>query len=310
MESNIKLSELTKETHQNFDFFINNIEEEKSQTYIEEILGMPKLPMIGHYNGNEYTFGSILSLACFQINICQGEKNDEITSNYSDFKLPNNIKDYLNVFEEIEIENNTKNKDKDKSIFVPKKKLNFYFIISSLPLEYTSKKKSKDEENNNSKVYNIVPHLYYNKDKDIDFSQTKRFVFEKAISLFNINENGKNDISYFKNDKNDISINDLRIEYSSVHLKKGSLAFSPNNLKFKLDIGNPLSQFYLIMNIKENDYHSVFYYIVCNNEQSEILMKNILKKSNNIKDIISNIKIDFPNLKNIYENLEKIFLIS
>ena len=265
---------------------------------------MPKLPMIGHYNGNEYNFGNILSLICFQIDICQGKDSDEISSKYSDFKLPNNIKDYLNVYEEIEIENNTKNK-KLNAIFYPKKKLNFYFIISTLPATPHSKK----EENDNYNIYNIVPHLYYNKDSEIDFSQTKRIVFEKALSLFNIDENDKNDISYFKKDKNDISINDLRIEYSSLHLKKGSLAFSPNNLRFKLDISNPLSHFYLIMNIKENDYHSVFYYVVCNNEQSEIVMKNILKKSNNIKEIVDNIKVDFPISKNVYNNLIKLFSI-
>ena len=304
MESLIKLNECKKESHQNFDFFINQLNEEKNKTYIEDILGMAKLPMLGHYNGNEYNLGNIFSLICFQINICQGEKNDQISSKFSDFKLPNNIKDYLNVYEEIDIENNTKNKNKNLSIFYPKKKLNFYFIISSLPIISNPK---KNEESNNLKVYNIVPHLYYNKDNEIDFSKTKRLTFEKAICLFGMDENEKNDISPFKNDKFDISINDLRIEYSSLHLKKGSLAFSPNNLKFKLDIQNPLSQFYLIMNIKENDYHSVFYYIICNNEQSEIVMKNILKKSETLKDIIENIKTDFPNSKNIYDNLSKLF---
>ena len=308
MEILTNINELQKEAHETFDFFINKLDEEKTKTYIEEILGMPKLPMIGHYNGNEYSLGSILSLVCFQIDICQGDKKDEISSNYSDFKLPNNIKDYLNVNEEIEIDNNTKNKGKAESLFYPKKKLNFYLIISALPIEYNPKMKDKDE-NNKSKIYNIVPHLYYNKDNKIDFSKIKRFVFEKALCLFNMDENEKNDISYFKKDKNDISINDLRIEYSSLHLKKGSLAFSPNNLKFKLDISNPLSQFYLIMNIKENDYHSVFYYIVCNNDQSEIVMKKILQKSNNIKDIITNMKTDFPDSKNIYENLSKLFSI-
>jgi len=303
MESTTKLNECQKEAHQNFDFFINKIEGEKTKTYIEEILGMTKLPMIGHYNGNEYNIGNIFSLVCFQIDICQGEKNDEISSKYSDFKLPNNIIDYLNVYEEIPITNNTKNK-KHESIFYPKKKLNFYFIISSLP--YSPPPKNSDE-NTNLKIYNIMPHLYYNKDNDIDFSQTKRFVFEKAICLFDIDEKGKNYISHFKDDKNDISINDLRIEYSSLHLKKGSLAFSPNNLKFKLDVSEPLSHFYLIVNTKENDYHSVFYFVVCNNEQSEIVMKNILKKSNNVKDIITNLKADFPNSKNINENLSKLF---
>ena len=42
---------------------------------------MSKLPMIGHYNNNEYSLGSILSLVCFQINICQGKDNDEINQN-------------------------------------------------------------------------------------------------------------------------------------------------------------------------------------------------------------------------------------
>ena len=305
MESS-NLNEFQKESHQTFDFFINKLEEEKTKTYIEEILGMPKLPLIGHYNGNEYSFGGILSLICFQIDICQGENNDEISSKFPDFKLPENIKEYLNVNEELDIENNTKNKDKVESIFYPKKKLNFYFIISSLPIEYNKKDKEKDEK---SKIYNIVPHLYYNKENDIDFSKTKRIVFEKAICLFDINidEKSKSDISHFKDDKNDISINDLRIEYSSLHLKKGSLAFSPNNLKFKLDLTNPLSHFYLIMNIKENDYHSVFYFLICNNEQSEVVMKNLLKKSNNLKDIISNIKNDFPDCQNIYDNLSKLF---
>ena len=301
MENLTNLKECQKEQHQNFDFFINKLEDEKNKEYMEEILGMATLPMIGHYNGNEYNLGNIISLVCFQINICQGEQKDKITSKYSNFKLPSNIKDYLNIFSEIDIENNTKNK-KVESIFYPKQKLNFYFIISALPI--SSNPKNIDEK---SKIYNIVPHLYYNKDNGIDFSKTKRFVFEKALCLFTIYENGKNDVSSFKNDKNDISINDLRIEYSSLHLKKGSLAFSPNNLKFKLDISNPLSQFYLIMNIKENDYHSVFYYIVCNNEQSEIVMKNLLKKSNNINEMITNIKEEFPISNNIYDNLTKLF---
>ena len=148
---------------------------------------MSKLPMIGHYNNNEYSLGSILSLVCFQINICQGKDNDEITSKYTDFRLPNNIKDYLNIFEEIDIENNTKNK-KLESIFYPKQKLNFYFIISTLPYSPNPK---NNNDNNNSKIYNIVPHLYYNKDNNIDFSKTKRLVFEKAICLFSMDENKK-----------------------------------------------------------------------------------------------------------------------
>jgi len=297
MEALISLKSCQKQSHSIFDFFINKIEEENSKTYIEEFLGLPQLPLIGHYNGSDYSLGSILSLICFQIKICQGDKNDEIISPFSDFNLPKNIEEYLCINKELEIYNNTKNK-KLENIFYPKTKLNFYFIISGLPFAL------KDNKN----IYNIVPHLYYNKDNILDFSKTKRKVFEKAISLFDIDDSSnKKDIDYFDNDKFAIGINDLRIEYSSMHLKKGSLAFSPNNLKFKLNTDEPLSQFYLIMNDKENDFHSVFYFISCNNEQSELAMKNLMKKSGNFKDLIDNIKNDFPNSKEINDNLNKIF---
>ena len=297
MEALISLKSCQKQSHSMFDFFINKIEEENSKTYIEEFLGLPQLPLIGHYNGSDYSLGSVLSLICFQIKICQGDKNDEIISPFSDFNLPKNIEEYLCINKELEIYNNTKNK-KLENLFYPKTKLNFYFIISGLPFTL------KDNKN----IYNIVPHLYYNKDNILDFSKTKRKVFEKAISLFDIDDSpSKKDIDYFDNDKLAIGINDLRIEYSSMHLKKGSLAFSPNNLKFKLNTDEPLSQFYLIMNDKENDFHSVFYFISCNNEQSELTMKNLMKKSGNFKDLIDNIKNDFPNSEEINDNLNKIF---
>ena len=299
MEALIELKSIQKQPHSTFDFFINELKEEKTKNFLEEILGLPQIPLIGHYNGSDYSLGSILSLICFQIEICQGEKNNEISSPFSDFILPKNIEEYLCINEELEIYNNTKNKKIEKT-FYPKKKLNFYFVISGLPFILNNK--------NNNNIYNIVPHLYYNKKNIIDFSNTKRIVFEKAISLFDVDDSkDKKDVDYFDKDKLSIGINDLRIEYSSLHLKKGSLAFSPNNLKFILDITKPLSQFYLIMNDKENDFHSVFYFITCNEEQIEVIMKNLLKKSGNLKEMINNIKNDFPNSKDIINNLNNIF---
>ena len=298
MEPLNKIKTVQKQNHNIFDFFINKLSKETSSTFIEEVLGLPKMPLIGHYNGNDYSLGSILSLVCLDIDICQGEKSDELNIPFSDFVLPKNIEEYLCINDELEIPNNTKNK-KLENIFYPKKKLNFYFIISSLPFIL----------NANKSIYNIVPHLYYNKNNTIDFSNTKRLVFEKGISLFDIEKSKtKNDIDFFDNDKFSISINDLRIEYSSLHLKKGSLAFSPNNLKFILDNNKPLSHFYLIMNDKENEYHSVFYFITCNKDEYEVTMKNLLKKSNNVKDLVDNIKIEFPDSKEIIDNLNKIFI--
>ena len=298
MQSFEKINEIQKQEHNIFNFYINNI---TTTQYIEEILGMPKLPVIGHYNNNEYNFGNILSLITLDIDICQGEKNDKIISKYTDFKLPKNIQEYLNIYEEIEIDNNTKNK-KEHVYFYPKKKLNFYFIISDLPQFIVNRK--NPNEPLKYLICNIVPHLFYNKNNVVDFSNSKRIVFEKGISLFEVENCGK-DIDY--EIKNGIDINNLRLEYSSIHLKKGSLAFSPNNLRFKLDIQKNLSQFYLIINNEEDDFHSVFYYITCNNEKSKEKMKEAFVLSMNIKELVNNIKLYFPDSKDVNDHLDKLF---
>ena len=172
-----------------------------------------------------------------QINICQGKDNKEVSSDYSDFNLPEHIKEYLNIFEEIDIENNTKNKNKKASVFYPKKKLNFYFIISTLPSIPSPKNKDKnDDKDKNMKIYNIVPHLYYNKDNDMDFSKIRRLVFEKAICLFNMGENAENDIkNNDKKDQRDISINDLRFGHLLKSAGSGlTISSSAQNL-YKLE---------------------------------------------------------------------------
>ena len=175
METLIEIKTIEKQSHQNFDFFINIIEKEKDNKWIEEILGLPQIPLIGHYNGNDYSLGSVLSLICFQINC------DDKNKIFSDFTLSKNIEEYLYVDEELEIVNHTKNKKLD-NIFYPKKKLNFYLAISGLPYIISSgekkEKKEKDDDKNLSEekkiyeIYNMVPHLYYNKNKSIDFSET------------------------------------------------------------------------------------------------------------------------------------------
>ena len=75
-----------------------------------------------------------------------------------------------------------------------------------------------------------------------------------------------------------------------------------------MDNTKPLSQFYLIINDKDNEYHSVFYFISVNSDKDEVNMKNLLKKSNSIKELIDNIKIGFPDSKDIVDNLNKIFI--
>ena len=125
METSIQIKICEKQEHPTFEFFLNQLDKENQCKYINEILGLPQIPLIGHYNGSDYSLGSVLSLVCLEIQICQGEKNNEIISDFSDFNLPKNLEEYLCIDEEIEISNNTKNK-KIENIFYPKKKLTLY----------------------------------------------------------------------------------------------------------------------------------------------------------------------------------------
>ena len=135
MESFYKLSEVKKESHPYFIFYKNLLEDEKKKNYINDIFNLPKFPLIGFKkkeNNNSHILGKLLSLVSFQIDICQGKERNEIEQLFSDFVLPININDYLNIEEVIEIDNNTDDSNVNL-FFMPKRKLNFYFIISDIP---------------------------------------------------------------------------------------------------------------------------------------------------------------------------------
>ena len=144
MESYYNLTEIEKNKHPYFLFYLNLLSNEENKNYINSIFNVPKLPLIGtkiENNGNSHLLGKLLSLVSFQINICQGEQKDEIDQLFSDFTLPKNINEYLNIEEVIEIDNNT-DEPNIHLYFMPKRKLNFYFIITELPI-YPDKKNEK-----------------------------------------------------------------------------------------------------------------------------------------------------------------------
>ena len=129
MESFYRLSEVKKEEHPYFIFFKNLLEEEEKKNYINDIFNLPKLPLIGFKKANDnnsHLLGKLLSLVSFQIDICQGKDRNKIEQAFSDFVLPENINDYLNIEEVIEIDNNTDDPNINL-FFMPKRKLNFYF---------------------------------------------------------------------------------------------------------------------------------------------------------------------------------------
>ena len=441
MESFYKLSEVKKEEHPYFIFFKNLLEDEEKKNFINDIFNLPKLPLIGFKKANDnnsHLLGKLLSLVSFQIDICQGKDRNKIEQAFSDFVLPENINDYLNIEEVIEIDNNTDDPNINL-FFMPKRKLNFYFIISDLPI-YPDKKSNKNksininnynkiniEENNikndnndfidffedkkenkklnkkeedninkiniiedkkdnlnkiniindnndknkNNKIkdnnydeyeeyeddeineyidnmdknknkiknkfdiyddninnydnnieekenidnhnyndfqlFNLIPHFFYINDNEKNLLEIKNLIFDKQITLFALENKKYNDIEK-DNNKNFIDINNLRAESSNIVLvNKNNFVIEKDNLKFYLNTRNDLSQFYLIYTSDEDDHHSVFYYITCNNLKAKNKMKDLLNKSITIKDMIYEIEKCFRK-NEVTKNLKKLFL--
>ena len=347
METFIKFTRIKKIPHKNFKFYINSIPSKDKPTstdFFSQIFNIPNLPLIGvksMKNNNYHNLGEILSLSCLQINICQGKENNEIDQIYDDFKLPKNLDEYLNIDEAIEIDNNT-DEPENNLFFMPKKKLNFYLIITELP-EIEKEIKNKNEfninnfnneineekeeqnnansiniineeenkinnENNNYNIFNIIPHFFYLNNKEKDLLEIKNISFQKQITLYTILNKNYYDIDKDEdNNKDFIDINNLRAENSNISLDKNNkFVFIPDNLKFYLNIKNDISQFYLIYTSYEDDYHSVFYYITCNNKDSKTKMKIILNDAQNIKEVIEKMENIFQNKQIIY-NLKQIF---
>ena len=448
MESFYRLSEVKKEEHPYFIFFKNLLEEEEKKNYINDIFNLPKLPLIGFKKANDnnsHLLGKLLSLVSFQIDICQGKDRNKIEQAFSDFVLPENINDYLNIEEVIEIDNNTDDPNINL-FFMPKRKLNFYFIISDLPIypdkksnknksininnynkinieennikndnndfidffqdkkenkkpnkeKEKEKKKEKEEDNlnkinliedkkdnlnkiniindNNNKnnkikdnnyyeyedydddetneyiddidknknkiknkfdiyddninnydnnieekentdnndyndfqVFNLIPHFFYINDNEKNLLEIKNLIFDKQITLFALENKKYNDIDK-DNNKSFIDINNLRAESSNIVLvNKNNFVIEKDNLKFYLNTRNDLSQFYLIYTSDEDDHHSVFYYITCNNLKAKNKMKDLLNKSITIKDMIYEIEKCFGK-NEVTKNLKKLFL--
>ena len=401
MESYINLTTIEKTKHKYFNFYLNLLSDEKDKNYINNTFNVPKLPLIGCKNENNnkndknsHILGKILSLVSFQIDICQGKEKNEIDQMFSDFVLPHNLNEYLNIDDVIEIDNNTDEPDVNL-FFMPKHKLNFYFIISELPF-YPTKNESKciiinnktsnknenenkniinehdnnddeifdffnenkkdnnknkiniindnedkdvkdirDEEwdeyeeiedNKNNKfdiegqvyndinyddflIYNLIPHFFYINDNEKNLLEIKNLLFNEQITLFTIDNKNYYDIDNSK-DKKFMAINNLRGETSNIILNdKGNFKIQPDNLQFYLNVNKKeMSQFYIIYTNSQNEYHSVFYYITCNNVETKNKIKNILNESMTLKDLITKIENKYrKNNYDIVSNLKKIF---
>ena len=396
MESYYKITDEEKQKNEYFNFYLNLLDDQK-KNYINSIFKVPKLPLIGiknkNINNNSHSLGKLMSLICFQIDICQGKQGDQIDQLFTDFTLPEHLKEYLNIDEVIEIDNNTDEPNNDL-FFMPKKKLNFYFIVSDLPEypseQFLSNQKNnfeindknnknnndltniinenyiedynknyienendnlnkinfiKNDKNNNNNdnyirnkfdayddeyeeyeeyngnmnnfnnfnkndylIYNIIPHFFYLDDNEKDLLEVKNLNFQEQITLFDINYKEYFDISK-DNNKTFIDINNLRAETSNIILDNNNNFTIKDNLKFYLNIRKNLSQFYLIYTTYKNDYHSVFYYITCNNLETKIKMENILINSKSLKECLSGIENCFGDKNDVVKNLKQLFSI-
>ena len=299
MESlDTKVTLIPKKKESPFLFCVDEEHKEESYIYLQEFIGCPKLPLIGNYSKSDYSFGDILLLTKFQFDILAGVNKNEIKSPFSDFTPPQTITDYLNINEKLKIDNNSRSKD---PFFYPKNKIKFHFIVTTHPLM------NEDKKTKFSQV-NLVPHPYYIGDSEIFQAGKTRRIFENPISIFETTP--YQSFVSSENSKDRINFNDLCIEYSSVHLKKGALAFSPNNLRFNIDNTKPLSQFYLIICDKSKEYHSVFYYIVINDKSTKEKVESILSTNTNLKGVIEELSKAYEKTStDMVKNLNSIFKI-
>lgn len=269
--SQISILKEQKQSHNSFSFFINKNKEE--DTFIHDFLCQPRIPLIGKYQHSDYSFGSILSLITLTTPLTQSETNKK-----KEINIPLEIIDYLNVNEVLTINNNTKTKN--ANFFHPKIFIKFYFAISCSP---TGSQSESDQ-------FNLVPHVFLN--KTIDFSKQKRVVYNTPMTLFLPKDISQSSGVIFKNAGNsDIDINNLRLEYSSIHLKGQSLALSPNNLKFSLNTKMDINHFYVLITQEESDYHHLFYYILVNNKELKSKIELIVKNAQTLEYMISQLEL-------------------
>ena len=157
------------------------------------------------------------------------------------------------------------------------------------------------------KLFNIIPHFFYINKNEKSLLEIKNLNFQKQITLFCIEGKNYYDIDNdYKDKKEFIEINNLRAESSNIVLNEDNKFITSDNLKFYLKIKNDISQFYLIYTSYENEYHSVFYYITCNNGESRNKMEKILNEAQNVKELIEKMENQFDN-EQVISNLKRIF---
>lgn len=334
MESYSIITNLSKAKHQSFDFYINELEEEKNKNsdFMDKILGIPQLPLIGYKNkkqlksketkkkSNSHILGKIMSLVAFQIQICQGENNDEIINKYYDFCLPQNLAEYLNIEDYIEIDNNTD----DQTIqyfWMPKKKLNFYFIISELPNfisdNNSSLNKPKEEKDTEKKVESKINENFDGGEKIAEDEEDNLSEdYDEIINDNNIIYNNKFDnvnriniINEKEEEENEVKKYESKAKSKSLLLNIiPQIYYGKNNALNLIEIKNISYQKQItLFSINDRHYHDIW-----TNQRKDHMDINNLRVENSDISFQDGQLIFSDNLKfklNIDRNLGQFYLI-
>jgi hypothetical protein len=273
MESNYteEIINRKKTKTDNFKFFLDfSNENSNAQSYIHDFLGNPKLLQIGKYANDSYDFANTTGLIVLPLATKDGSQYTN-----RDFKI-NLPKDLTTILTDLQIDSS---KPLNTNEFTATENIIFYWVIVNNSLD----------KKNDRAVFNIVPHTFLF--PEIDFSKQKRVVKNTPICL--VPAGGDKNIVNFEDKKGakfptDIQFNKLRVEYTSMHLIKGCLGFSPNNLKFVIKRGDDIYQFYIIVLDEYKKTNFVFYYWFW--DRDDISISDILENSENINDILGNVE--------------------
>jgi len=269
-----------KDNHCSFPFYKNYSKSSTTDEKQHDFLGMPTMITLGSYSKSGYDFSKTLSVVNFELTSNDSNFNENTFYSYENNKI-NLPQEVLNLLFKIPstIPGNGEKKNQNKVTYSPLKDIKFKWII----LDNNTKVKNG--------IYNIVPHIFYF--KEILFDKSNRMVNFSPISVCIPKENKsssgvKQAIGMDNNKKfsTDVSFNELRVEYSSVHTIKQSLAFSPNNLKLVLDNDCSICSFWLVVLDNNSLNHYVYNYWVVNDETLSSLIESTLKQSSNVSELI------------------------
>ena len=326
-----------KDDHYYFDFFKSN--KIGDSQIINDLIGLPKMPLIGRYSRNGYEIDKIRGVLIANCEL--NKKNWILETDYNENKnkiclpfgvidlvvnIPKSIKHNKGKSDE-EKKNNFKfNKNKNERKFeifdfhpFPYKSLNKIKFIWSISFNIDpkleqnlekelygnyNKHKKKKKFNEPENFKNLITHAYVFENLNFAFQKKLIHNIPCCISIPEEIEKSSGIEFYDKNSFKSINFNELRSEYLSVHSKFDSLCFSPNNMRFIVNQKYIISHFYSVF-LGEIDQHLIVYHWVINDFHD--IFEDVLKNSKNVGEFLDNSQ-NFIGENDAIKHAKKIFL--